>query len=313
MAPDMKQSDRHSGELVCTIQEATSSLPRRRTQQCQTGRLCALPRTSYTDQQRSSDGSKPDPLCSVYRETHLFSREVSQQARRTLCFKTAVVAVKLLDQNGLQGNKEFLVEVLMLSLLHHPNLVNMIGYCADGDQRLLVYEYLPLGSLENHLHEKSGIRLLDAAKMRYHHMRSSIEEGIFRLEKMRTDDNPTDMFTKICKCVVCERISPKWEIAIFVVLIWTGSFEQREEEGDSEATPERVLEEISEGDSEASGDDPLGGAYFSDRACGGLVFGDRGIADREEIRRDREAFVSFFPKEERSLSLAFQPSSGYIQ
>ncbi|XP_020593132.1 probable serine/threonine-protein kinase PBL7 isoform X2 [Phalaenopsis equestris] len=63
------------------------------------------------------------------------------------------VAVKLLDRNGLQGNKEFLVEVLMLSLLHHPNLVNMIGYCADGDQRLLVYEYLPLGSLENHLHD----------------------------------------------------------------------------------------------------------------------------------------------------------------
>ncbi|XP_022769890.1 probable serine/threonine-protein kinase PBL26 [Durio zibethinus] len=62
-----------------------------------------------------------------------------------------VVAVKQLDRNGLQGNREFLVEVLMLSLLHHPNLVNLIGYCADGDQRLLVYEYMPLGSLEDHL------------------------------------------------------------------------------------------------------------------------------------------------------------------
>ncbi|KAF2318618.1 hypothetical protein GH714_009390 [Hevea brasiliensis] len=48
-----------------------------------------------------------------------------------------VVAIKQLDRNGLQGNREFLVEVLMLSLLHHPNLVNLIGYCADGDQRLL--------------------------------------------------------------------------------------------------------------------------------------------------------------------------------
>ncbi|EXC24192.1 Serine/threonine-protein kinase [Morus notabilis] len=66
--------------------------------------------------------------------------------------KTAqVVAVKQLDRNGLQGNREFLVEVLMLSLLHHQNLVNLIGYCADGDQRLLVYEYMPLGSLEDHL------------------------------------------------------------------------------------------------------------------------------------------------------------------
>ena len=63
-----------------------------------------------------------------------------------------VVAVKQLDRNGLQGNREFLVEVLMLSLLHHSNLVNLIGYCADGDQRLLVYEFMPLGSLEDHLH-----------------------------------------------------------------------------------------------------------------------------------------------------------------
>ncbi|KAI7739073.1 hypothetical protein M8C21_005232, partial [Ambrosia artemisiifolia] len=60
-----------------------------------------------------------------------------------------VVAVKQLDRNGLQGNREFLVEVLMLSLLHHPNLVNLI----DGDQRLLVYEFMPLGSLEDHLHD----------------------------------------------------------------------------------------------------------------------------------------------------------------
>ncbi|CAL9043176.1 unnamed protein product [Musa banksii] len=64
-----------------------------------------------------------------------------------------VVAVKQLDRDGLQGNREFLVEVLMLSLLHHPNLVNLIGYCADGEQRLLVYEFMPLGSLEDHLHD----------------------------------------------------------------------------------------------------------------------------------------------------------------
>ncbi|KAI3954214.1 hypothetical protein MKW98_018038 [Papaver atlanticum] len=63
------------------------------------------------------------------------------------------VAVKQLDKDGLQGNREFLVEVLMLSLLHHQNLVSLIGYCADGDQRLLVYEFMCLGSLEDHLHD----------------------------------------------------------------------------------------------------------------------------------------------------------------
>lgn len=51
----------------------------------------------------------------------------------------------------MQGNREFLAEVMMLNLVHHPNLVNLIGYCSDGDQRLLVYEYMPLGSLEDHI------------------------------------------------------------------------------------------------------------------------------------------------------------------
>ncbi|XP_031097660.1 serine/threonine-protein kinase PBL27-like isoform X2 [Ipomoea triloba] len=64
-----------------------------------------------------------------------------------------VVAVKQLNQDGVQGQREFLVEVLMLCLCHHPNLVNLIGYCADGVQRLLVYEYMALGSLEDHLHD----------------------------------------------------------------------------------------------------------------------------------------------------------------
>ncbi|PIN15368.1 Serine/threonine protein kinase [Handroanthus impetiginosus] len=65
--------------------------------------------------------------------------------------KNIDVAVKQLDRNGFQGNKEFLVEVLVLSLLHHPNLVNLVGYCAEGSHRILVYEYMPNGSLEDHL------------------------------------------------------------------------------------------------------------------------------------------------------------------
>ncbi|KVI09772.1 Concanavalin A-like lectin/glucanase, subgroup, partial [Cynara cardunculus var. scolymus] len=48
-----------------------------------------------------------------------------------------VVAIKQLDRNGLQGNREFLVEVLMLSLLHHPNLVNLIGYYLPPDKQQL--------------------------------------------------------------------------------------------------------------------------------------------------------------------------------
>ncbi|KAI5327087.1 hypothetical protein L3X38_026483 [Prunus dulcis] len=69
-----------------------------------------------------------------------------------------VVAIKQLNHDGLQGFQEFIVEVLMLSLLHHTNLVTLIGYCTDGDQRLLVYEYMPRGSLEDHLFDLSPDR-----------------------------------------------------------------------------------------------------------------------------------------------------------
>ncbi|KAJ0102077.1 hypothetical protein Patl1_04259 [Pistacia atlantica] len=76
-----------------------------------------------------------------------------------------LVAVKQLDRNGFQGNREFLVEVLMLSLLSHPNLVNLVGYCADGDQRILVYEYMAGGSLEDHLLELiTGRRVIDNSR-----------------------------------------------------------------------------------------------------------------------------------------------------
>ncbi|XP_047159434.1 probable serine/threonine-protein kinase PBL25 [Vigna umbellata] len=62
-----------------------------------------------------------------------------------------VVAVKQLDRNGI--GKEILDAVSDLSLLQHENLVNLIGYCADGDQRLLVYELFSGRTLESRIFE----------------------------------------------------------------------------------------------------------------------------------------------------------------
>ncbi|GER54879.1 protein kinase superfamily protein [Striga asiatica] len=61
------------------------------------------------------------------------------------------IAVKKLKPKGFQGHKEWLREVNYLGQLHHPNLVKLIGYCLEGDNQLLVYEFMPKGSLENHL------------------------------------------------------------------------------------------------------------------------------------------------------------------
>ncbi|CAH9091257.1 unnamed protein product [Cuscuta epithymum] len=66
-----------------------------------------------------------------------------------------VIAVKRLNQESFQGHREWLTEITYLGQLSHPNLVKLIGYCVEDDQRLLVYEFMPRGSLENHLFRRS--------------------------------------------------------------------------------------------------------------------------------------------------------------
>ncbi|KAL1345327.1 hypothetical protein AAHE18_08G109500 [Arachis hypogaea] len=86
-----------------------------------------------------------------------------------------VIAVKRLNQDGLQGHREWLAEVNYLGQFSHPHLVRLIGYCLEDEHRLLVYEFMPRGSLENHLFRRGSyfqplswsLRLkvaLDAAK-----------------------------------------------------------------------------------------------------------------------------------------------------
>ncbi|CAN6469049.1 unnamed protein product [Victoria cruziana] len=69
------------------------------------------------------------------------------------------VAIKKLSSGGHQGDKEFLVEVEMLSRLHHRNLVKLVGYYSsrDSSQHLLCYELVPNGSLESWLHGPRGV------------------------------------------------------------------------------------------------------------------------------------------------------------
>ncbi|MCL7030394.1 hypothetical protein MKW94_001934 [Papaver nudicaule] len=73
--------------------------------------------------------------------------------------KAQPVAVKLLDIAGLQGHREWLAEVIFLGQLRHPHLVKLIGYCSEDEERLLVYEFMPRGSLENHLFKRISVSM----------------------------------------------------------------------------------------------------------------------------------------------------------
>ncbi|KAG4377825.1 hypothetical protein GLYMA_18G217000v4 [Glycine max] len=65
------------------------------------------------------------------------------------------VAVKRAEEGSLQGQKEFLTEIELLSRLHHRNLVSLIGYCNEKEEQMLVYEFMPNGTLRDWISGKS--------------------------------------------------------------------------------------------------------------------------------------------------------------
>ncbi|XP_038902785.1 L-type lectin-domain containing receptor kinase IX.1 [Benincasa hispida] len=64
------------------------------------------------------------------------------------------IAVKKISRGSRQGRKEYITEVKIISRLRHRNLVQLIGWCHDKGEFLLVYEFMPNGSLDSHLFGK---------------------------------------------------------------------------------------------------------------------------------------------------------------
>ncbi|CAL5184483.1 unnamed protein product [Lathyrus oleraceus] len=71
------------------------------------------------------------------------------------------VAVKRAGENSLQGQKEFLTEIELLSRLHHRNLVSLLGYCSEEGEQMLIYEFMPNGTLREWISGKKLSQIIN--------------------------------------------------------------------------------------------------------------------------------------------------------
>ncbi|KAK6263924.1 hypothetical protein SCA6_019358 [Theobroma cacao] len=70
-----------------------------------------------------------------------------------------LIAIKRAQQGSVQGGLEFKTEIELLSRVHHKNVVSLLGFCFERGEQMLIYEYVPNGSLSDSLSGKSGIRM----------------------------------------------------------------------------------------------------------------------------------------------------------
>lgn len=126
---------------------------------------------SYLEMKIATKNFRPDQILGEGGFGIVYRGVIDETVRQGI--KSTQVAIKQLNPEGFQGDREWLAEVNYLGQLSHPNLVKLIGFCCEDEHRLLVYEFMACGSLEKHLFRKVcltmpwSIRMkiaLDAAK-----------------------------------------------------------------------------------------------------------------------------------------------------
>ncbi|KAJ8544753.1 hypothetical protein K7X08_017336 [Anisodus acutangulus] len=111
---------------------------------------------SFSDLKAATRNFKSDTVLGVGGFGTVFKGWVDEKTFAPTKIGTGmVVAIKKLNSESMQGFEEWQAEVNFLGRLSHPNLVKLLGYCLEDKELLLVYEFMPKGSLENHLFRRS--------------------------------------------------------------------------------------------------------------------------------------------------------------
>ncbi|KAF2303632.1 hypothetical protein GH714_020388 [Hevea brasiliensis] len=117
-----------------------------------------------------------------------------------------VVAVKRLTRNSKQGGVDFKNEVMLVARLQHRNLVRLLGFCSERNERLLIYEYVPNSSLDHFIYDRDKRLLMDW------NMRYKIIVGIARGILYLHEDSQLRIIhrdLKVSNILLDEKMNPK--------------------------------------------------------------------------------------------------------
>ncbi|XVF83691.1 hypothetical protein PTKIN_Ptkin16aG0510900 [Pterospermum kingtungense] len=147
-------TSRYRGTSGSRISSSSGSVPRTEGEILQSSNLKNF---NFSDLRTATRNFRPDSVLGEGGFGCVFKGWIDENSLTATKPGTGmVIAVKRLNQEGLQGHQEWLTEINYLGQLYHPNLVKLVGYCFEDDHRLLVYEFMPKGSLENHLFRRNS-------------------------------------------------------------------------------------------------------------------------------------------------------------
>ncbi|CAH8353897.1 unnamed protein product [Eruca vesicaria subsp. sativa] len=153
-----------------TVPSGSSSLGSLPTQHRTEGEILSSPNLkafSYNELKNATRNFRPDSVIGEGDFGCVFKGWIDETtltaSRPCSCI---AVAIKMLKPDSFQSRKDWLTEVNYLGQLSHQNLVLLIGYCTEGKKRLLVYEFMPRGSLDNHLFRRRPQPLTWAIRMK---------------------------------------------------------------------------------------------------------------------------------------------------
>ncbi|KAK6943646.1 Protein kinase domain [Dillenia turbinata] len=141
-----------NGLSTSSSKSSTASVPATPRSECDILQSANLKRFSFGELRTATRNFRPDSVLGEGGFGSVFKGWIDVQSLTAAKPGAGmVIAVKRLNQEGLQGHKEWLAEITYLGQLQHPNLVKLIGFCLEDEHRLLVYEFMAKGSMEHHL------------------------------------------------------------------------------------------------------------------------------------------------------------------